>query len=68
MALGRRNLHFQVSIIIILIINMNSIALDSLYDVFCTWSTEIVLKLPMKIDVERYYNISASIFRGYVQK
>ena len=41
-------------------------ALDSLYDVFCTWSTEVVLKLPMEISVERYFNYSASIFRGYV--
>ena len=39
---------------------------DSLYDVFCTWSIEIVLKLPMKIDVERYYNNSASICSGHV--
>ena len=37
----------------------------TLYEMFCTWTTEIVLKFPMKITVERRYNDSASIFRGY---
>ena len=40
------------------------IVLGSLFDLFCTWSTEIVLKFPMKITVERRYNDSAAIFRG----
>ena len=38
----------------------------TLYNVSCTWSTTVVLKLPMTIRVQRRYNNAVSVYRGYV--